>query len=188
MNKKSRLIFVLIGVIIVLILISGFVLNQTMRQIISDIIFKGLFMSKVSQEPVTTTTEVIVIGGEPESPSVPVICSPVDSGAQTYSVSTKNNPLMTQVDINPLDVKISASQTVSVKIRETNEKPITEVSGIIVTDNQTLPFVFVLVSGTDINGTWQGSWLNRDSYCQTYMLTIVAISESGQSRVEMAFK
>jgi type II secretion system protein G len=118
-----------------------------------------------------------------------VICSPpFASGAQTYSVSTKDNPKITQVVIDPLDVQKFATQTVSVKIQETNEKPITEVTGKALTDNSTYPFSLSLINGTSTDGTWQGSWYNQDSYCQNYMLIINATSESGTSKVELTFR
>ncbi|MFA4998421.1 MAG: hypothetical protein WC514_00105 [Candidatus Paceibacterota bacterium] len=148
-----------------------------------------------------TTTEIVTTGGglgedttpvvsepEPEPEPPPVICNPVASGTRTYSVSTKANPKMTQVVINPLDVAKFSSQTVRVSIQETNEASITEVSGIAFLDNNSFPFSFSLVSGTDINGTWQGSWTNLDTYCNTYMLRITATSASGESSVELAFK
>ena len=113
---------------------------------------------------------------------------PLASGEQPYAVSTKDNPRITQVVLNPLDVNKFASQTVSVKIQETNEKPITEVTGKALTDSMSFPFTLSLIDGTDTNGTWQGSWFNEDSYCQNYMLIITATSESGQSKVELAFR
>ena len=118
-----------------------------------------------------------------------IICDPpIASGEQTYAVSTKDNPKITQVVINPLDVQKYASSTVSVKIQETNEKPITEVTGKALTDSMSFPFPLSLIDGTNTNGTWQGSWFNEDSYCQNYMLIITATSESGQSKVELTFK
>lgn len=150
----------------------------------------------------TTTTEVVTTGGglggdttpasvpepEPEPEPPAVVCSPVASGARTYTGTTKTNPKITQVRIDPLDVQKFAYQTVSVSIQDMNENSVTEVSGTAITDNNTFPFSLSLISGTDINGTWQGSWLNLDTYCQNYMLIIVATSASGQSRVELAFK
>ena len=118
-----------------------------------------------------------------------IVCDPpVAPGVQTYAVSTKDNPKITQVVINPLDVQKYASSTVSVKIQETNEKPITEVTGKALTDSMSFPFPLSLIDGTNTNGTWQGSWFNEDSYCQNYMLIITATSESGQSKVELTFK
>ncbi len=119
----------------------------------------------------------------------PVQCDPpLASGEQTYAVSTKDNPKITQVVINPLNVNKFASQTVSAKIQETNGKPITGVTGKALTNNMSFPFSLSLVNGTSTDGTWQGSWFNQDTYCQNYMLIITATSESGTSKVELAFR
>lgn len=118
-----------------------------------------------------------------------IVCDPpLAPGEQTYSVTTKDNPKITQVVINPLDVNKFATSTVSVKIQETNEKPITEVTGKALTDNSSFPFSLSLIDGTNTNGTWQGSWFNQDTYCQNYMLIITATSQSGTSKVELTFK
>lgn len=118
-----------------------------------------------------------------------IVCDPpLASGEQPYSVSTKANPKITQVVINPLDVQKFASSTVSVKIQETNGKPITEVTGQALTDSKSFPFPFSLIEGGDTNGTWQGVWFNGDTYCQNYMLIITATSGSGTSKVELAFR
>jgi hypothetical protein len=213
MNKKSRLVLILIEVIVVLILISGFVLSQNMRQIVSDIIFKGISFFKVSQEPIRiislkppvnkkTTTTIVVATTTIASTSVttipnpelkPTTCYPVPSGPQTYdistdNVSTKDNPEITQIFINPLDIQKFARQIVSVNIQDINGKSIIEVSGTVATDNNSVTFPFFLISGTSIGGTWQGSWQNQDSYCQNYKLSIIAKSESGQSDVVLTFK
>ncbi len=147
-----------------------------------------------------TTTEIVTAGGgfgegatpasapDPEPEPPPAVCNPVASGVRTYTGTTKTNPKITQVRIDPLDVQKFAYQTVSVNIQDMNENSVTEVSGTAITDNNSFPFSLSLVSGTDINGTWQGSWLNLDTYCQIYMLKIIATSESGQSKVEIAFK
>jgi len=149
-----------------------------------------------------TTTELITTGGglgegiipvpelepEPEPEPPPVVCTSVPSGTITYSVSTKANPKMTQVVISPLDVEKFSSQAVRATIQETNDNPITNVSGTAFLDNVSIPFTLYLISGTETSGTWQGSWVNSDSYCKTYMMRITATSASGQSNVELSFK
>lgn len=126
---------------------------------------------------------------EEATPSEPIVCDPpLASGEQTFSVTTPDNPRMTQVVINPFDVDKFASQTVSVEIQETAGYPIFEVTGQAQTDSMSFPFSLSLISGTDIDGTWQGSWYNEDEYCQNYMLIITATGQSGTSIVELAFR
>jgi len=125
----------------------------------------------------------------PEDEGEPIVCDPpLASGEQTFSVTTPDNPRMTQVVINPFDVDKFASQTVSVEIQETAGYPIFEVTGQAQTDSMSFPFSLSLISGTDIDGTWQGSWYNEDEYCQNYMLIITATGQSGTSIVELAFR
>ncbi len=90
--------------------------------------------------------------------------------------------------INPLDVNKYAWQEVKTSIRETEGQPITEVAGEVRTNEMSFPFSLSLIEGTDIDGTWQGFWYNKDEYCQNYMLITTATSESGQSKVELAFR
>jgi len=118
-----------------------------------------------------------------------IVCDPpVAPGEQIYSVSTKDNPRIKEVVIDPLNVQRKESQIVTVKIEEINEKSITQVTGEALTDKNSFPFSLSLIDGSDIDGTWQGSWLNQDTYCQNYMLIITVTSESGTSKVELAFK
>jgi len=207
MNKKSRLvlIFTLTGAVIFLFL--GLALNQNIRQIIPNIILKGLSFFEVPQELIiitparlsvdkkVTTTVIISTSttATPKNGSKPTTCYPVPSGPQTYNISTdnastKDNPEITQIFINPLDVQKSARQIVSVNIKDIKGKSIIEVLGTAVTDNNSVNFPLFLISGTSISGTWQGSWLNQDSYCQKYTLSIIAKSESDQSDIVLTFK
>lgn len=118
-----------------------------------------------------------------------IVCDPpVASGERTFSVTTKENPKITQVVINPFNVNKYAWQEVKTSIRETEGQPITEVVGEVRTNEMSFPFSLSLIEGTDIDGTWQGLWYNEDEYCQNYMLIITATSESGQSKVELAFR
>jgi len=119
----------------------------------------------------------------------PEVCSDsVPSGKQVYFVRTQNQPQIMQIDINPLDVEFGKTQTVTVKIRDTNNNPITQVTGKALLDNGTQSFSLILIDGTDLNGTWEGSWVLQDTYCTTYMLIITATSATGTSKVELAFK
>ncbi len=135
-----------------------------------------------------------LIAFEPPPPPPPpgeelIVCDPpILPGEHSLSISTKNNPKMKKVFINPLNVNKFASSTVSVEIWETAGQPITEVKGEAQTNNMSFPFSLELDKGSDTNGTWQGSWHNEDEYCQNYMLIITATSASGSSKVELSFK
>jgi len=122
-------------------------------------------------------------------PIAPEDCPvPVASGHQTYFVNTQNQPQIMQVDIEDLDVGIGEEQTVTVKIRDTNGNPITNVGGTVQADNSTSSFSLSLTSGIDTNGVWTGTWTPQDNLCITYGMSIYAISASGQSVVELFFR
>ncbi|MCD6347548.1 MAG: fibronectin type III domain-containing protein [Bacteroidales bacterium] len=121
--------------------------------------------------------------------TLPEVCSDsVPSGKQVYFVRTQNQPQIMQIDINPLDVEFGETQLVTVKARDTNDNPITQVNGKALLDNGSQSFSLALIDGTDLNGTWEGSWVLQDTYCTTYMLIITATSATGTSKVELAFK
>jgi len=107
-------------------------------------------------------------------------CITVASGSQTYFVSTQNQPQVMQIDLDPLDVQPGGNQTVAVKIRDTNNNPIS-VTGTIDMDNGSNPLSFSLTADTDLNGTWTASWTAAGTYCNTYQVNITATSASGTS-------
>jgi|TARA_Y100000310_G_C20632640_1_gene789459 hypothetical protein len=112
------------------------------------------------------------------------------SGEEVYPVTTKNNPRFSEAIFNPIDVLIGNTQIVTVSVRDTAGNPITSVTNTVTTDNvSTGPVSFSLISGTDINGTWQASWvMPKDTYCHTYEESLNATSASGTSNVTLTFK
>jgi LysM repeat protein len=122
----------------------------------------------------------------PPSPPPPSCQDQYPSGAQTYTGTTKTPPKIYQIVVDPLNVNYLASQTVSVSISDTN--PITQVSGQAITDTKTVNFTLNLISGSQTDGVWQGSWVLQDSICQNYQISITAISDSGTSNVVLTFK
>jgi len=116
----------------------------------------------------------------------PVACGTIAAGKQIYFVSTQNMPQIMQIDLDPQDVQLGATQTVTVKIRDTNDNAITQVSGTANIDSGSVNFSFSLVAGTDLNGTWEGSWSSASSICTTYTMQISATSTSGQSIINLS--
>ena len=116
----------------------------------------------------------------------PVACGTIAAGKQIYFVSTQNMPQIMQIDLDPQDVQLGATQTVTVKIRDTNDNAITQVSGTANIDSGSVNFSFSLVAGTDLNGTWEGSWSSASSICTTYTIQISVTGTSGQSIVDLS--
>lgn len=122
------------------------------------------------------------------SSATDVECTPIASGKQTYFVSTQNIPQIMQLDLDPLDVEVGAEQIVTVKIRDTNENPIADVTGSVQIDNGSNSFSLSLIAGTDLDGTWEGIWVPTGTFCTNYMTTITATSASGVSTVDVSMR
>lgn len=120
------------------------------------------------------------------------LCNPpVASGAQIYDVTSGSTekPKFTTVTLDPLDVQVGGVQVVTAEVKDVDGNPITSVTGSFLTDIQTTgPVSFSLISGTNIEGTWQGSWtMPNDTYCYNYGADITATSASGSNTVELRF-
>ena len=116
----------------------------------------------------------------------PVACGTIAAGKQIYFVSTQNMPQIMQIDLDPQDVQLGATQIVTVKIRDTNDNAIIQVSGTANIDSDSVNFSLSLVAGTDLNGTWEGSWSSASSICTTYTIQISVTGTSGQSIVDLS--
>ena len=114
--------------------------------------------------------------------------NPVASGKQTYSGGSRSNPRITQIELDPLDVRIGRTQVVDVEIQDTDENPITEVTAVVQSDNGTDSFSFSLNSGSSTDGSWQGSWSPEDTLCTIYSISISATSASGTSTTDLSFR
>lgn len=132
-------------------------------------------------------SEYIYVPTPTPEPEQPIICLPLSpSGEQTYTVSTKNVPTISQIKVDPFDIVFNSMQTITATVSDTN--PITSVTGLASTDTRTSPFNLDLNSGTSTSGTWQGKWTLKDSVCSNFMLTITAASNSGTSKVDLTFR
>lgn len=135
-----------------------------------------------TEEIQETPSQSYVSGSQPPSISCPL----TPSGVQTYTVTTKNVPTISQIKLDPFDIVFNSMQTITATISDTN--PITSVAGLASTDTRTTPFNLTLNSGTSTSGTWQGTWILKDSVCTNFMLTITASSNSGTSKVDLTVR
>ena len=150
---------------------------------------------------------LITFAGQKESPArkeAPLTgeCRPVPgNGKQTYDIKTDKPKSLqiTQVVVDPIDVKEGKTQTITVKVKDGGNNTITKESGItatIFTDNTNTAvkeFVLRLAKDTEDHSalltTWEGSWIRDDSYCNTYMETITATNDKGdETKVDLSFK
>jgi hypothetical protein len=114
---------------------------------------------------------------------------PLATGKQIYNISggTKGGPQMTQAVIDPIDPKPSQIQTFTLKAN--NLKPIVEIKAIVITDNGEKTNYLKLISGTNVDGVWQGSWRITDDYDYSYQIRLVAKNnEDTESKTTMTFR
>jgi hypothetical protein len=95
--------------------------------------------------------------------------------AFTSSQSDRTAPQLSTGSIDPYDPASGTTQTVTITVKHT--QPVTKVTAVLKTDHKTsAPISFTLVSGTNTDGQWKGSWQVTDTYLYTYKLTLEATS------------
>ncbi|RKY52492.1 MAG: hypothetical protein DRP89_07600 [Candidatus Neomarinimicrobiota bacterium] len=133
------------------------------------------------------------------SEELPPGVTPLPHTKQTYQILTDKpkNPQIIQVDLDPLGVKVGESQIITVKVKDTESKSITndyKVEGIIFTDNAstTIPFRLARAEASEdgfgLVTTWEGHWKAEDTTYHTYMVTIIAKNSTGQSKTDLSFR
>ena len=78
----------------------------------------------------------------------------------------------------------------TVKVRDTEGNSITSVTVWFITDNLTgAPVTLSLISGTDVDGTWQGLLtMHDDTNCTSYQISFSATGASGTSLVTLSIR
>lgn len=148
-----------------LVLLALFSLGVLLFFYLSPTLFQNL-INKFGIK--TTQTQKNV--GETARPS-PI---PLASGKQVYNISggKKGAPQIIQAVIAPIDPSPETTQSFEVKVN--SDKPTSEVTVVILTDNKTTRHSLILTGGTELDGTWSGQWLIDDSYLYVYQIGIAA--------------
>lgn len=120
---------------------------------------------------------------------------PLAQGKQVYSILTHKpkNPQIMEVSLDPLDVKIGETQKIIVHVKDTDNMPITDKNNVqvtILTDNEstTIPFLLRRADGPDLVTIWEGEWIAEDTHNLIFQAYINAISDAGESLVELSFR
>jgi len=158
--------------------------------LIVSLIALAILYPALLSELTQKTLEPEDVSTSTESPTEPPI-TPLAQGRQIYNISggTKGGPQMTQVFIDPLDPKPSQIQTLTLKAN--NLKPIVEIKAIVITDNKNEESanILKLISGTNVDGVWQGSWRIRSEHNYNYQIKLVAKNnEDIESIVTLTFR
>lgn len=113
---------------------------------------------------------------------------PIKQGVETYNISQgkTDGPKIPKVTINPHDPKEGAKQTITVFTNHT--KPINWVKVTVYSDNKMDVHSLSLSSGTNLSGTWSGSWNISDTHLFKWGFVIESGDDINQSRVGIAVR
>jgi len=104
-------------------------------------------------------------------------------GQRTFYTSSSgedNWPMISKGVIGEYDPLIGETQTVTVTVgvRPPATYPIQTVTIALIQDGGRTPaYPLTLISGTNLNGEWRGSWVINDTHCYTYQMEITATNE-----------
>lgn len=156
------------------VLLAG-IITSTFIILIAALLIAGKYSNKEKN-----FTEAIPFTGSKlvkKTPTPTPTPIPIISGPETYGISTKNNPQMRELHFNEFDPKIGDIQTITLRIKNTQNIKITTVEAELVTDNKTEKHHLKLISGSDIDGAWSASWKTNDSHLYKYRIRLTAKDE-----------
>lgn len=180
MPTNSKRLYILLAVFI-LVLLSGIgYMFYTLKQKPGS-----SFLSAVKEKYQAATTTGSRKKDTKPSPS-PMYLAP---GKQTYNISHGENvtgPKPTKAIIDPIDPAKNQATTITIDI--TSDSNLTKSDIIIVTDNQQTPLTLKLISGDQLNGTWQVKTKINDTYLYTYKLNFNLQNTSGTYTGGLTFR
>lgn len=171
MTKKNLIILGILVLLIILLLV--------------------LFASKVSESTEPSTVEL------PKEPSIFQPLPEAMRGEQIYNITGSEDQRfrISQVIINPLDVEIGDTQTVTVIVEDLDRSDITEenhVTATALTDKDSKIFSLKLIEIEDkeqvLIAVWQGTWDLQDTYNLNYQLAVGALKEGANDSVNITFR
>ncbi|HEX9008433.1 MAG TPA: hypothetical protein VF837_04195 [Patescibacteria group bacterium] len=137
----------------------------------------------------TTSTPTPVTTGNPSKVTpkgviaapTPVLILP--TGKQTYNVQGGETDIsrITQVTVDPLDVKKGGQQSLSVKM--SSKEPISKFTVTLNSDNGTHDYPLTLASGDTTTGVWTAQYTVSDSTATIYDFVFNIITNNGNKTV-----
>jgi len=123
------------------------------------------------------------------SPTLTPTPRPIAKGPQQYSIGTRQTPQLRTLDINEFDPKKGETQKMTVKAVSTNNTNISSVLLKLITDHKTTDISFKLILGTELDGTWEASWITDDSHDYIYTAAFIAKDIKGnESKIDLSFR
>lgn len=184
---KSNLLFK-IEMIIFVVLLGGIVfiswqlLSDETKKYLASVpdTIKSSFTKNKSDTPVDNESAPQESFSVPSPSPSPRIITPLPEGKQSYTLSHGNEvkgPRMSKLVIDPLTPGPGIEQTLLLTASHTSK--ITGAVVEVVTDSGREKHVLKKLSGSDIEGTWEGRWTLKDSYDYTYGFRFVLSSDTG---------
>lgn len=170
-TKQSSNTALLVGIVVV-VLLGWYIVSQ-----------KGAdwFMGTPKEEK-----EIAMESGTPSPKPKPRKLNP---GKETFAFAPGPKavgPKIYEFTLDPLDVKVGAKQTITVKATYTT--PITSVTARLDTDTKKTPLTFTRIAGTDTNGTWQATLTADDTHEETYYLDFTLVGQDATYNGGFAFR
>lgn len=95
-------------------------------------------------------------------------------------------PKMNYVDVDPHDPKKGQTQKVNVKFTHTSA--ISKVSLQLFSDNKSETYPMTMSEGTNVNGTWSGSWNIDDTVLYRYDLRFLVTADGKETPYDVVLR
>jgi len=123
---------------------------------------------------------ITIVASGPHTCSNPPVIPCGQLGFSSSGHGEDNWPTISRGVIGEYDPLIGETQTVTVTVgvRPPATYPIQTVTVVFVQDSGRSPaYPLTLISGTNLNGEWLGSWVVSDTHCYIYRMEITATNE-----------
>lgn len=159
----------------------------------------GVLWVDLQKEPVPPS--VVAPSRRHAGKACPPDVKAVKSGKETYTVMTDSNPnpRIEEISFDPLDPKPGEQQVVTVKVINKNTDTITDNHGVKVsyqTDSGSTNLAALKmihangqdIASEDIETIWQKTFTIEDSYCDEYVITVIAENDEGEHKVDITVR
>lgn len=169
--------------IFIFLLLNPAALSKTQNYVVQ---FANTISNKLLRNSSSISTSEIPITPTISANSSKII--PIKQGTETYNISQgkTDGPKISKATVNPHDPKEGTKQTITVFANHT--KPITWVKVTVYSDNKIDVHDLSLSSGTNLNGTWSGSWTISDTHLYKWGFVIESGDSINQSKVGIAVR
>lgn len=114
---------------------------------------------------------------------------PLPQGPQTYRYSHGKDvlgPKPQMVQLSTIDPGLNGKQKIEVTI--IHDSPVTEAAVNLMTDNKVERHLLTRISGTDMNGVWEGEWVVDDTYLDRFFLQFDLKSKNSSYKDGLSFR